>query len=251
MKTVLIGLMACFSLTVAASNSLDCSPAFYKKTGGRLVKPGSKHGFVAFVNATEKFAQKDVESIAAYLQENTRLEFRAIKDVTAKDPADALAGTKANAVILIVEDAASPKVLIAPEDHWAVLNVAKLQEGLPKGEAVRAKMLSYRLRKALNRTAAQLLGAGQSMFRGNLMAIASIEEADGVQEELPADTLGAITDYLGKIGVTPEVIVTYGRACREGWAPAPTNDVQKAIWDKVHAIPQNPMKIEFDPKKGR
>ena len=34
-------------------------------------------------------------------------------------------------------------------------------------------------------------------------------------------------------------------------APAPTNEFQKAVWDKVHAIPQNPMKIEFDPKKGR
>jgi len=37
----------------------------------------------------------------------------------------------------------------------------------------------------------------------------------------------------------------------EGWAPAPTNEYQKIVWDKVHAIPQKPMKIEFDPKKGR
>ena len=45
--------------------------------------------------------------------------------------------------------------------------------------------------------------------------------------------------------------MTYKEACEEGWAPAPTNEIQKAIWDKVRATPKNPMKIEFDPKKGR
>ena len=43
---------------------------------------------------------------------------------------------------------------------------------------------------------------------------------------------------------------TYKKACQEGWVSAPTNDIQKAIWDKVHAAPKNPMKIEFDSKKG-
>lgn len=41
---------------------------------------------------------------------------------------------------------------------------------------------------------------------------------------------------------------TYERACQEGWAPAPTNDLQKAIWERVRALPDKPIKIEFDPK---
>ena len=45
--------------------------------------------------------------------------------------------------------------------------------------------------------------------------------------------------------------VTYKDACEAGWASKPTNIWQKAIWDKVHTTPKNPMKIEFDPKKGR
>ena len=44
------------------------------------------------------------------------------------------------------------------------------------------------------------------------------------------------------------MVATYKRACREGWAPTPTNDVQRAIWEKVHAIPDKPLTIEFDPK---
>ena len=36
-----------------------------------------------------------------------------------------------------------------------------------------------------------------------------------------------------------------------GWAPQPTNEVQRAIWDKVHAIPDKPLTIEFNPKKDK
>lgn len=39
----------------------------------------------------------------------------------------------------------------------------------------------------------------------------------------------------------------YSTAVRQGWAPAPTNDVQRKIWDDVYSIPQKPMKIQFDP----
>jgi len=40
-------------------------------------------------------------------------------------------------------------------------------------------------------------------------------------------------------------------ACQEGWAPAPTNDIQKAIWNEVRQLPAKPIKIEFDPAKGK
>ena len=69
--------------------------------------------------------------------------------------------------------------------------------------------------------------------------------------QLPVDVLSRFRTYMEPLGVKPSILVPYRRACEEGWAPAPTNEYQKAIWDKVHAAPKNPMKIEFDPKKGR
>ena len=47
------------------------------------------------------------------------------------------------------------------------------------------------------------------------------------------------------LGVRPAIYDTYDRACQEGWAPAPTNDVQKAIWDEVHEMPTEPIKIKY------
>jgi len=35
--------------------------------------------------------------------------------------------------------------------------------------------------------------------------------------------------------VTPCIRATYRRACHLGWAPPPTNDVQRAIWEKIKA----------------
>jgi hypothetical protein len=84
-----------------------------------------------------------------------------------------------------------------------------------------------------------------------MMASSSIEDLDSVQEFIPIDMERRWTDYLANLGVKPAHIRTYKQACKEGWAPAPTNEYQKAIWDKVHEPPATPMKIEFDPKKGR
>ena len=52
-------------------------------------------------------------------------------------------------------------------------------------------------------------------------------------------------------GITPWYQTTYHKAVEEGWAPAPTNEYQKAIWDKVHAMPTAPIKIKPETKKVR
>ena len=79
------------------------------------------------------------------------------------------------------------------------------------------------------------------------------EDLDAVKIEfpMPLPLLGAIGNHMVKAGMEATVTAYYRQACTEGWAPAPTNEVQKAIWDKAHAVPAKPMKIEFDPKTGK
>jgi hypothetical protein len=40
-----------------------------------------------------------------------------------------------------------------------------------------------------------------------------------------------------KMGVKPISVVTYRKAVEAGWAPAPTNDIQRAIYDEVKKAP--------------
>ena len=89
------------------------------------------------------------------------------------------------------------------------------------------------------------------MQDGNLMHAAKLEGTYNLKDLLPHDVVTRQLKYLAAMNVTPKVRITYKKACEEGWAPAPTNEFQKAIWEKVHAAPKNPMKIKFDPKKGR
>ena len=63
------------------------------------------------------------------------------------------------------------------------------------------------------------------------------------------DIVQRFWDYMKPLGVLPAQRATYLKACEEGWAPAPTNDVQKAIWEKVHAMPTEPLKIKPETKK--
>ena len=81
--------------------------------------------------------------------------------------------------------------------------------------------------------------------------VKSLADIDRMPERFGLDTIAHIRNSAPFYGLVPWYQTTYIKACEEGWAPAPTNDIQKAIWDKVHAAPKNPMKIEFDPKKGR
>ena len=57
-----------------------------------------------------------------------------------------------------------------------------------------------------------------------------------------------IMTHLLAIGVTRSQTFSYRELCTQGKAPAPTNDVQRAIWEKVKADkergPSNPIKIE-------
>jgi hypothetical protein len=83
-------------------------------------------------------------------------------------------------------------------------------------------------------------------------AVRTAEDLEKIRKDpIDGQQLFTIVRGLPSYDLVAPRIVPYKLACEEGWAPAPTNEYQKAIWDETHAIPANPMKIEFDPKKGR
>lgn len=208
------------------------------KAGGEVLKPGTFAGKVSIVNQQKKVPDSDCTAVAALFAEATRC------NVVADDGADAAVK------LYVVDDPKEPVVLLAPEDRWGKLNVAKMVDDLP-GERAKERFFAPRARKMMLKSLSLLIGGGSSQFPGNVMNAATMRDLDQCQESIPVDMTDNYIAYLKAIGVTQAEKTTYRKACREGWAPAPTNDVQKAIWDKVHAVPATPMKIEFDPKKGR
>ncbi len=148
---------------------------------------------------------------------------------------------------MFVSDNVQPPSVIVPEEGYAVVNFAKYTVGLklPTDEA----KYKRRCARAALKAFVLLCGGGSSRYPGHVASTHTPQELDFAQDKLPIDIQDSVKKYLGAAGVTPLRRTIYRRACQEGWAPAPTNEIQKAIWNKVHALPTEPLKIKPEAKK--
>ncbi len=248
MKKLLI--LFASGMAVASTAMADAAPTnvaqiVERESGGSIITTHKKTKKVYFVNAQSRVSREVIETARKTYEESIR---------TPIDIADGKFDFRNPKIegelsLYIIDDDDMPMSLLAPEGRWAFVNVAPLAKG--RGE--KSQFLEARVRKEIARIAGILFGGIGSSYRGNLMSIATspddLDKRDS--EKIPADVMMRSSGFLLGLGVRPFRLTTYRKACEEGWAPAPTNDVQRAIWDKVHAVPTTPMKIEFDPKKGR
>lgn len=220
----------------------------YKRTGGQVLKPGTKHGTIAIINAQPKVTSKEIETVAANLRYKIGIDV-VIKDgekVDVLTAGKAKSAAKAEVAVFVIDDANLPVSIVAREERWGIVNVAKLDNG--KLDHVR---LYGRVKNEVMRVVAFVSGATDSQFKGSLMSIGDKpEDLDGAQTELPIDVMNKMAESLARIGVTPAEYGSFRRACKEGWGVPPTNDVQRAIWQEFNSKPTEPMKIEFDKTKG-
>ena len=212
-----------------------------QRVGGFLEKPGTARGSVVYVNCQQKAPKSWIDESIAYFSEVTKFKVN-YAEGTFDIKAPKVVG---EASIFIIEDETLPPILVAPESRWALVNIT------PIAKEQRPVFFEQRTKKELSRAFAYLCGATGSKFERSLTrGITSQSELDkNYDYELPMDIVQRFWDYMKPLGVLPAQRSTYLKACEEGWAPAPTNDVQKAIWDKVHALPTEPIKIKPETKK--
>ncbi len=171
-------------------------------------------------------------------------------DPKEKNPSTLVAAANADgrcgATVLLIDDPTAPRLLVAPEEHWSAINVAKLAEDNPSAE-----QLERRLKQEFWRATCMVLGAYVSMQQPCLLAdISSNADLDKNVCLIPSiEVLPKTKNAAKKRGILPGRRAVYQKACEEGWAPAPTNAVQQAIWDKVHAMPTEPLKIKPETKR--
>ena len=220
---------------------------YYRRRGGDIERPDSFKGRVVFVDTQSRVAFTNVVLAASTLKDATECNICAEKSSAGK-PEGFLKSMNAAVVVVLVDDETTPAMLVAPEDHWGVVNVARLVDDLPTQKA-KDRFIGSRTTKELIRAFSLLCGGGSSQFPGNMMNATSLRKLDTSVDTIPVDMVNYYQEYLKTLGVTTRAVTSYKTACKEGWAPAPTNDVQKAIWDKVHAIPSEPIKIKPEAKK--
>lgn len=237
-SVILCGATVFANETTAPNANIDKAArieAIMKKTGGFLVRKSD--GVLSFINAQTKISheeiQKRVDKIQFVLKYPCELKKGSWKFGDAKPEGSKIA-------IFIVDDASLPMSLVAVESGWGIINTSTLAN-------------NTQFSKQLTRVFCLTAGGANSPVKTSPMqtVVKSSDLNQLLTDGFTFDMASSINENLQALGMYPMRKVTYVKACQEGWAPAPTNQYQKAIWDKVRATPKNPMKIEFDPKKGR
>lgn len=219
-----------------------------KKNGGIVIKPGSQQGRFLFVYDAHNVELEVLDSSARKLSKEYRIAIN-VEEGTSIDVNNANRFVKENNVNLVVfvlnNKNSDTTLLVAPENRWGILNISPLIKDVSKRTA------NERIEKEIKRLFAILSGSFSSQFPNSLLsAIKQPSDLDNIDEvRLPHDVKSRAIPYLASFGITPYVQTNFRKACQEGWAPAPTNDIQKAIWEKVHAMPTAPIKIKPETKK--
>jgi hypothetical protein len=240
--------------TIILIAGILCSFAGYSVTplermGGMVVQPGSQKGKIVILNAQNMMSDSDIAKTIDIMSKLTPYKFEVLK--VKQDTAYKVAKNSDNPVkVLLLNDNDTPSLLASPDEHWAAVNVSKMSKNL-KSERAKNKFFASRCRKQLMRAFVYACGGAGSAYQHNILAIKELEELDFVDEFIPEDAYDACRKFLADKGIHPERKLVYVRACQEGWAPAPTNQFQKVIWDKIHALPKNPIKIKPETKKVR
>lgn len=139
-------------------------------------------------------------------------------------------GEKSAPVKIEVGDEGSSVMILYPEEMRATVSVKALAADSPS-----AATLLERVQKTVARAGLYLMGSGYGP-RGCLSStVRSLKELDGLALDMPSPD--ALTRLRGgrTVGVKMLRFATYRQACRGGWAPPPTNDIQRAIWEQVKA----------------
>lgn len=212
------------------------------KGGEKIAMPGTQRGTITIINAQSRASNEWIESVVGYL--NREMRFNVVLEqgeFNATNPA-----VKGKMSIYVIDDESLPRSIIAPDDRWAYCNVAKVYSD-------KEAFFRARVKKTLSRTFAMLCGGMSSSYSISLVGpMPKVSDLDVIpSEQIPVDVTIRMLPYMEKFGVMPAILKPYKTAVQEGWAPAPTNDVQQAIWDKVHALPTEPIKIKSETTKQK
>ena len=242
MKHVLIAFaaMLCAANVLSAEKKPKLTPEQieerkYRHFGGYIVQPRETK-VISIVSEQSTVSDDVLSGFASEMQ--TMLTIPVV--VNAKEDV--------GLTLKVREGEADIPLIVMPDNASAIVNIKALSADNPSHE-----VLDTRVCKELWRGLIYTIGGGNTYLQQCVMKqVSSIAELDALPSKTACpDAFMRVTESAKALGIQPVRRVTYRQACKEGWAPAPTNDVQKAIWNETRQLPTKPINIEFDPAKGK
>lgn len=202
------------------------------RTGGIIQSPATGPS-ILFLNTQKRVSAATLhetsDKIQRFLRLPCTLDTRSGKEPMA-DAGQALADSKIAAVIVLCDSSSLPSLLVAPEKRWAIINVAALDGTFTSSEKV-----AERVQKEMWRAFGYVMGAANSNFEHCLLKpVFATADLDALTpKSLSPEPFAKIMTQAQKMGIKPARMTSYRKAVEEGWAPAPTNDFQRAIWQEL------------------
>ena len=213
-----------------------------EKFGG-FVEPAYSGKFLYFVDSQGRIPASAIEWVTGQVRIALSLPTRIERKATGTQIPTTLP-PDAGGMISVVDIDGEPSLLVAPDNGWARVNVAALA-----ADGASAEVLEARVKKELWRAFVILFGGGNSLNDFDVMRpIRAPKDLDACKTFVSSpEPFNAMLNGAKAAGITPVRRTSYLNAVRLGWAPAPTNDFQKAIWERVKADkergPTNPITI--------
>ena len=250
MKNLLIfhvlALTIVMSAIAADDKPVRRGPPRLNKPSGGIVEKQMVSKVFRILNTTAVVPQDKINGLTLDIRYSVLLPIEVVcEEQVVECPfstADKLIAQKnVGAGVLIVDNSKFPIIVVSPDRKWAIMNIYPLKEDSPTPDK-----LFERFTKVYWNAIARTLGAGYSSYPGCvLVPFTTVAELDAVKVLKPCpEPFNKMIDTGNALGIKTLSIASYRSACEKGWAPAPTNDVQKAILDEVHAIPTEPIKIK-------
>ena len=161
---------------------------------------------------------------------------------------------KTGLTIKIVECDKLGSLAVMPDNAEVLINIKALMKDSPDQQRLNARIC-----KEIWRGLVYVLGGGNTYTAKCVMKpIASLADLDAIPATAACpEAYMRITDGADKLGIKAERRCSYRQACKEGWAPSPTNDIQRKVWEKVQIEkgfeaqtkdPTKPIKIKYQKK---
>lgn len=222
------------------------------ETGGFIADPRNASGKYVFIDCETGIGEEVLKAGAAKCQNSclilTEIKRKKLSPFSFAAADAALKETGGLMATFLIDEESWPLEVVCPEKRWVVVNARLLKTDNPSKE-----VFESRVRKMMSRSVGQVFQAGyafSSISTMNLISAAS--DLDRIATEgLATECTTVVHATAEKFGYKPMKRVLYRKACMEGWAPPPVNAFQKSAWDKVHAMPTEPIKIKPETTKQK
>ena len=208
-----------------------------ERAGGLVSRPASEQAY-KIVNAQQVVREEIVRGVADELADRLQLPVKFLSAGECKGE-----DIKGPALVLTMKREYE-SLTVSPVKGMAWVGMHALMADKPPAER-----LELRVRKEMWRGFVYSLGGGNSTFPHCVMKpVTTLFDLDAIEAQSACpEAFNAVLAGADKFGISGVRTTTYLRACREGWAPEPVNDIQRRIWNEVKN-PASRWEKDFDPK---